>query len=119
MSKSFLLMIALLAAALTGCQKNPKLGTVALDVYLHPESSSSEDVMLQSAIRNKLEADPMTAGHVHVRVVGLEAVLTGDVSKKEASDKAEQIARSTKVTVDNDPPIVAEKVKNLIKVGNQ
>ena len=60
----------------------------------------------------------MTAGHVQIRVAGLLAVLTGDVSKKEASDKAEQIARTTKVTVDNNPPIVAENVKNFIKVGN-
>jgi osmotically-inducible protein OsmY len=74
--------------------------------------------MLQTAIRTKLDADVMTAGHVQIRVASLLAVLTGDVSKKEAADKAEQIARSTKVTVDNNPPIVAENVKNFIKVGN-
>ena len=37
---------------------------------------------------------------------------------KEAADKAEQIARNTKVTIDNNPPIMAESVKNFIKVGN-
>jgi hypothetical protein len=31
-------------------------------------------------------------------------VLTGDVSKKEASDRAEQIARNTKVTIDKGMP---------------
>jgi hypothetical protein len=105
-------------AALPACKKNPKLGTVAVDVYIHPESSSSDDVMLQTAIRTKLDADALTAGKVQVRVAGLLVVLTGDVSKKEASDKAEQIARNTRVTVDNNPPIVAETVKNLTKVGN-
>jgi hypothetical protein len=118
MSRYLLFVTILLALVLPACRKNPKLGTVAVDVYLHPESSSSDDVMLQTAIRNKLEADATTAGHVQIRVVGLLAVLTGDVSKKEASDHAEQIARNTRVTVDNDKPIVAETVKNLIKVGN-
>jgi osmotically-inducible protein OsmY len=75
-------------------------------------------VILQTAIRDKLEADKMTAGHVQLRVAGLLVVLTGDVSKKEASDRAEQIARNTRVTIDTDKPIVAETVKNLIKVGN-
>ena len=114
----YLLISMLLAVALLGCKRNTKLGTVSVDVYIHPESSSSDDVMLQTAIRGKLEADAMTAGHVEIRVAGLLAVLTGDVSKPEASERAEQIARGTKVTVDNNSPIVAEGVKNLIKVGN-
>ena len=57
----------LLAVALSACQKNPKLETVAVDVYIHPESSSSDDVMLQTAIRGKLDADNLTAGFVQVR----------------------------------------------------
>jgi hypothetical protein len=107
-----------LAVALPACRKNTKLGTVGVDVYIHPESSSSDDVMLQTAIRSKIEADTLTAGNVQVRVVGLVVVLTGNVSKKEASDKAEQIARTTRVTVDSNPPLVFSDVKNLIKVGN-
>jgi hypothetical protein len=112
------LLLTLILVVLTGCQKNPKLGTVAVDLYIHPESSSSEDVMLQTAIRGKLEADAVTAGHVQVRVVELQVVLTGNVAKKDASDKAEQIVRATRVTIDNDKPILANKVTNLIKVGN-
>lgn len=118
MSRYSLLVVLLLAVAPTACKKNPKLGTVAVDVYIHPESSSSDDVILQTAIRTKLDADTLTAGKVQIRVAGLLAVLTGDVSKKDASDRAEQIARNTKVTVDNNPPIVVENVKNFIKVGN-
>ena len=60
------------------------MGTMALGVYIHPESSSSDDVILQTAIHDKLEADKMTAGHVQLRVANLRVVLTGDVSKKEA-----------------------------------
>ena len=118
MSRYSLLVVVFLAVALPACKKNTKLGTVAVDVYIHPESSSSDDVILQTAIRTKLDVDTLTAGKVQVRVAGLLAVLTGDVSKKEAADKAEQIARNTKVTVDTNPPIVAENVKNMIKVGN-
>jgi hypothetical protein len=112
------LLIMLALAVLTGCKKNPQLGTVAVDLYIHPESASSDDLMLQTAIRGKLEADAAIASNVQVRVVQLQAVLTGTVAKKDASDKAEQIARTTRVTVDNDKPIVAGKVTNLVKVGN-
>ena len=71
----------------------------------------------RAAIRGKLDADNLTAGFVQVRVAGLLAVLTGNVAKKDASDRAEEIARSTRVTVDSDKPIVAGSVQNLIKVG--
>ncbi len=109
----------LLSALVCSCQKNPKLGTVAVDLYIHPESSSSEDLMLQTAIRRKLAADPLTAMHVQARVSGLEVTLTGNVAKKDAAERAEQMVRSTRVVIDNDPPIVAGAIKNLIKVGNQ
>ncbi len=118
MSRYLLPVVMLLVVALPACKKNTKLGTVAVDVYVHPESSSSDDVMLQTAIRTKLDADALTAGKVQIRVAGLLAVLTGDVSKKAASDRAEQIAHNTRVTIDDNPPIVAENVKNLIKVGD-
>jgi len=118
MPRHCLLLLMILMAALAGCRKNQKLGTVAVDVYIHPESSSSDDVMLQTAIRGHLDNDTLTAGKVQIRVVGLVAVLTGNVATKEASDRAEQITRNTKVTVDADKPIVAETVKNVIKVGN-
>ena len=109
----------LFSAFLCSCQKNAKLGTVAVDLYVHPESASSEDLLLQTAIRRKLAADPLTAMHVQARVSGLEVVLTGNVAKKDTSDRAEQMVRATRVVVDNDAPIVAGAIKNLIKVGNQ
>ena len=87
-------------------------------MYIHPESASSNDLMLQTAIRGKLEADASIAGHVQVRVVDLQAVLTGNVPKKDVANKAEQLARATQVTVDNDKPIVAATVTNLVKVGD-
>ncbi len=110
------------SAILAACQKNPPLpppalGTLAVDLYIHPESAGAEDVLLQTAIRRRLSADPATAAHVQVRVVSLEVVLTGNVPRKDVSERAEQIARTTKVTVDGDPPIVAGPIKNLIKVG--
>jgi hypothetical protein len=111
--------VLLLSTFACSCQKNPKLGTVAVDLYIHPESSSSEDLMLQTAIRRKLAADPLTAMHVQARVSGLEVTLFGNVAKKDAADRAEAIVRATRIVVDNDPPIVAGPVKNLIKVGNQ
>jgi hypothetical protein len=111
-------VLALLVVILMGCRKDPKLGTVAVDLYIHPESASSNDLMLQTAIRGKLEADAAIAGHVQVRVVDLQAVLTGNVAKKDIADRAERIARATRVTVDEDKPIAAGKVTNLVKVGD-
>ena len=118
MRRPLLLILILLTAALSACNKKTNLGNVAVDVYVHPESSSSDDVILQTAIRQKLDSDPLTAGKVQIRVAGLLAVLTGDVSKKEASDRAESIAHNTRVTVDSNTPITAQTVKNMIKVGN-
>jgi hypothetical protein len=111
--------VFLLAILLSSCQRNQNLGTVGVDLYIHPESAVPEDVLLQTAIRTRLEKEQSTAGLVHVRVARLEVVLTGNVAKKEISAKAEEIARGTKVAVNNDPVIVPGTVTNMIKVGNQ
>ena len=105
---------------LAGCRKNQKLGRVDLDLYIHPESASSDDILLQTAIRRGLDADEQTKNHVHVRVVGMEVVLTGNVAKEAASKRAADIALATQVQINQDPPLRADSqhLKNLITVGN-
>ena len=71
MKLRFAMPVALAALVLAGCQKNQNLGTVAVDLYIHPESASSDDVLLQTAIRRGLDADELTRLHIHVRVVGM------------------------------------------------
>ena len=110
-----------LLIVLSGCQKNPKLGRVDVDLYIHPESASPDDVLLQTAIRRGLDADDQTRQRVHVRVVGMQVVLTGNVSRAVASKRAADIALATQVRI-NDGPVLqtdAARLKNLIVVGNQ
>ena len=114
---------ALLAgfALLCGCQKNQKLGRVDVDLYIHPESASSDDILLQTAIRRGLDADEQTRQRVHVRVVAMQIVLTGNVAKEPASRRASEIALETQVQINKGPVLQADSahLKNLITVGNQ
>lgn len=104
-----------------GCQRNPKLGRVDVDLYIHPESASSDDILLQTAIRRGLEADEQTRLRVHVRVVAAQVVLTGNVSKEPAKKRAADIALATQVQINQGDVLKADSghLKNLITVGNQ
>ena len=106
---------------LCGCQRNPKLGRVDVDLYIHPESASSDDILLQTAIRRGLEADEQTRQRVHVRVVATLVVLTGNVAKEPAKKRAAEIALTTQVQINQGEILKADSghLKNLITVGNQ
>jgi len=105
---------------LSGCRKNQNLGRVDVDLYIHPESASSDDILLQTAIRRGLDADSLTKQHVHVRVVGMQVVLTGNVAQEAASRKAVEIALATQVQINQGPILKADNdhLKNLVTVGN-
>ena len=120
MNLRFAAVLALLAILLAGCQKNQQLGTVAVDLYIHPESASSDDILLQTAIRRGLDADEQTKQHVHVRVVGMQVVLTGNVAKEIASKRASEIALATQVQINQGAVLKADDqhLKNLVTVGN-
>jgi hypothetical protein len=118
LTKSGMIVMLVVLTPLAGCRKNPKLGTLALDVYLHPEAGSSDDTLLETAIRKNLSADQLTAQGVYVRVLNREVVLTGEAASAEAQQKAGEIAAATKVTV-NDQTITPQHVTNLIKAKQQ
>jgi len=105
--------LMLLLCFLPGCRK--KLGTLALDVYVHPESGTPDDVLLETAIRKELAQNKLTAEGVYVRVLDLRVVLTGTVSSIEAQNQANEIAKAVKIVVNNDT-IGPANVTSLIKV---
>ena len=105
--------LMLLLCFLPGCRK--RLGTLALDVYVHPESGTPDDVLLETAIRKELAQNKLTAEGVYVRVLDLRVVLTGAVSNSGAQSQAFEIARAVKIVVNNET-IGPANVTNLIKV---
>ena len=113
------MLVILSAVLLPGCAKRQNLGTVAVDLYLHPESAKPEDVLLATAIRARLEKDPLTMGRVYARVTDGEAVLTGNVASDAALKHASQIAGETTVEVTGLQQLRAAKVTLHVTVGNQ
>jgi osmotically-inducible protein OsmY len=112
--------IVLIAGALqmAGCGGNMKTVGLDVDVYLHPTSSDSSDILLQAGIDRRLADSPATKGTlVHVRVIGGIVTLTGAVKNSATKDGAEQIARETEVTLNGTAIRVArENVRNQITV---
>lgn len=109
------ILVLLLALACAGCRKNPKLGTLAVDIYLHPESGSSEDILLQTAVRKNLSDHKATERGVYARVLDQRVVLSGTVATAGARQEAEQVARSTRITL-NESVITPKDVTNRIQV---
>lgn len=109
------MMLIIALTPLAACRKNQKLGTLSLDVYLHPEAGSSDDILLETAIRKNLSENKLTAQGMYVRVLNREVVLTGQASNAQAQQKAGEIAAAARVTI-NDQTLTPQHVTNLIKV---
>lgn len=106
------------ALLMAGCSGNKKTVGLDVDVYLHPTSSDSTDILLQAGIDKRLADNPSTKGGViHVRVTGGSVTLTGTVRNQAAKDAAEQIARDTEITLNGAAIRVArDNVRNQIAV---
>ena len=65
-----------------GCQRNPKLGRVDVDLYIHPESASSDDILLRrrSVAVSKPTSKPGCA--FTCASWAAQVVLTGNVAKE-------------------------------------
>jgi hypothetical protein len=93
--------------------------TVGLDVdlYLHPTSSDSADVLLQAGIDRRLaEAEAIKGSIIHVRVTDGVITLTGAVKSKTTKEKAEEIAMSTDVKLNGVSIWPNKKMNNQIDV---
>ena len=91
------LFLALLAA---GCQKKPTVN-LGVDLYVHPEASTTDDIMLQAAIRRKIAKElAPNAGLVHVQVVERVVFLSGSVVSDADRQKANVIAHDIDLRLD-------------------
>jgi hypothetical protein len=107
--------VLLVVLACVGCRKNPQLGTLSIDLYLHPEAGTPEDLLLESAVRKNLNDNETTRQGVYARVLDLRVVLTGKVRSAAQSQEAEKLANDTTVVV-NEKTLVPKGVTNLVKV---
>jgi hypothetical protein len=108
-------LIFLLVVVSAGCGKKNTVG-IDVDLYLHAEATSPEDLLLQTAIQDQIDKNPVTHDSlIHVRVVDKLVFLDGTVQSEKEKGEAENIARSTAVAV-NGAAIKATDVRSHITV---
>jgi hypothetical protein len=111
-----LLFIAALLV-LSSCGGNPARVELGVDLYLHPDSASPDDVLLQTAIVKRISEDAELSGEaIHVRSFEEVVFLSGTVRDACSSGEAAEIARTTTVTVEGSPePVRAARIENNIE----
>jgi len=118
--KTWLLIALASAVLLCACGGRAARVDLGVDLYMHPDSASPKDVILQAAISENLrDSETMRRALVHVRVFELTAYLTGAVKEASAKQEAERIAAATKVTLAGgagEPVVLQAKVENRIEV---
>jgi hypothetical protein len=104
------------AMLISGCGARQTRVGLDLDVYLHPSSSDSTDLLLQTGIDKRLADTPSTKSSlIHVRVSGGIVTLTGSVKSPTTREAAEQITRETELTL-NGAAIRVSTITNQIAV---
>jgi hypothetical protein len=89
---------------LVGCPKKLPRADLGVDLYLHPEAASVDDVLLQAAIRKKIaDSLPGRAGLVHVRSIDKVIFLSGSVASDDDRKKALDAAQSIDLKIDGQP----------------
>ena len=118
MNKSVLPIALLFMILISGCGGAEKKAVgLDVDVYLHPSSSDSADILLQAGIDRRLaEAEATKGGIIHVRVTGGVITLTGAVKSDAAKKRAEEIALSTDVKLNGVAIWPDKKIQNQIEV---
>ena len=118
--KTWLLIVLASAVLLCACGGHPARVDLGVDLYMHPDSASPQDVILQAAISKNLRDNEVTRRElIHVRVFELTAYLTGAVKQASSKQEAERIAAATKVTLSGgagEPVVLQAKVENRIEV---
>jgi hypothetical protein len=92
--------VLFLALFALGCPKKPVV-SLGVDLYLHPEASTPDDVMLQAAISKKIGTELAPhGGLVHVQVVESVVFLSGSVVSDGDRQKAHAIAQDINLSLD-------------------
>ena len=117
MTRRTLIPLILVFLTLPACRKNPPRLGLDVDLYLHPESASLNDTILEAAIRKRLHENPATrAAAIQVQVIQQVVFLRGNVETQPVSDAAAEIAHSTEAIVNGEPIKTLEPVHNQLKV---
>jgi hypothetical protein len=112
-----LLAAGILAFGSSACGERPARIELGVDVYLHPDSASPDDVLLQTAIARRISEETRLAEEaIHVRSFETIVFLSGSVRDACASGAAGALAQATTVSVDGGPPLRASRVENAISV---
>ena len=102
---------------LPACRKNPPRLGLDVDLYLHPESASLSDTILEAAIRKRLHENQATrAAAIQVQVIQQVVFLRGNVETQQVSDVAAELAHSTEVILNGEPIKTLEPAHNQLKV---
>jgi hypothetical protein len=92
--------VVFLALLAVGCQKKPVVN-LGVDLYVHPEASTPDDILLQAAISKKIAKElAPNGGLVHVQVVESVVFLSGSVVSDGDRQKAEAIAQGIDLRLD-------------------
>lgn len=107
--------LLLVFLTMPACRKNPPRLGLDVDLYLHPESASLNDTILQAAIRKRLNENQATqAAAIQVQVIQRVVFLSGNVETQNVSDAAAQLAQSTEVIVNGESIKTVEPVHNRL-----
>ena len=115
-TRTITLVLLTFLTATMGCGRKTKLGTLAVDVYLHPEAGSPEDTLLLTAVRKSLSENKLTASGIYARVLDRKVVLTGKVTSQQAKDTAGTLAHQARVVLNDKEAIFPSDVVNNIIV---
>jgi hypothetical protein len=93
--------IILIFPMLVGCGNKLPRADFGVDIYLHPEAASVDDLLLQAAIQKKI-AESLTgrAGLIHVRAIDKVIFLSGSVPFDDDLKKAIEAARNIDLKLD-------------------
>jgi hypothetical protein len=109
--------LILVFLTLPACRKNPPRLGLDVDLYLHPESASLNDTILEAAIRKRLHENQTTrAAAIQVQVIQQVVFLRGNVETQQVSDAAAEIANSTEAVVNGETIKTREPAHSQIKI---
>lgn len=109
----------ILITTLAGCAgRNKPVVGLDVDLYLHPEATQGDDLILQSAIQKELSANPATRdGIIHVRVIEGIIFLSGTVKNQNAKLLAEDLAAKIEVAVNGRSIKTSGPLKSRLEVN--
>ena len=109
----------ILITTLAGCAgRNKPVVGLDVDLYLHPEATQGDDLILQSALQKELSANPATREDIiHVRVIDGIVFLIGTVKSQNAKIAAEDLAAKIEVTVNGRSIKASGPLKSRLEVN--